>query len=117
MQNIHLLTCSNRVDVLELIDPVIPDLVQLETIGLTTYDAHMHQDVLIVAPILLGMHDNPRASEIVNHLGSAANLFCRVCMVSIQFVNVIQLHGVIKISVIRESIPKELDGHTQRTKP
>ena len=85
MQNIHLLTSSNRVDVLELIDPVIPDLVQLETTGITTYDAHMHQDdiALVVAPILLGMHDNPRASEIVNHLGSAANLFCRVCMVGI----------------------------------
>ena len=95
MQNIHLLTCSNRVDVLELIDPVIPDLVQLETMGLTTYDAHMHQDVLIVAPILLGMHDNPRASEIVNHLGSAANLFCRVCMVSIQFVKLMSFNYMV----------------------
>ena len=66
-----------------MIDPVIPDLVQLETVGMTTYDAHMHQQVLVVAPILLSMHNNPRASEILNHLGSAANLYCRVCMVSI----------------------------------
>ena len=50
-----------------MIDPVIPDVVQLETTGITTYDAHMQEDVLVVAPILLGMHDNPRASEIVNH--------------------------------------------------
>ena len=102
MQNIYLLTCSNRVDVLEMIDPVIPDIVQLETTGITTYDAHMQQDVLVMAPILLGMHDNPRASEIVNHLGSAANLYCRVCMVSINTMscmplNLVQLYIIIQV--------------------
>ena len=99
MQNIHLLTCSNRVDVLEMIDPVIPDLVQLETTGITTYDAHMQEDVLVVAPILLGMHDNPRASEIVNHLGSAANLYCRVCMVSINTMSCMPLN-LVKLYII-----------------
>ena len=85
-----------------MIDPVIPDLVQLETTGITTYDAHMQQDVLVMAPILLGMHDNPRASEIVNHLGSAANLYCRVCMVSINTMscmplNLVQLYIIIQV--------------------
>ena len=82
MRNIHLLTCSNRVDVLEMTEPIISDLQILETTGLTTFDAHLQQEVLVIAPVILGMHDNPRASEVVNHMGSAANLFCRMCMVS-----------------------------------
>ena len=82
-----------------MIDPVIPDLVQLETTGITTYDAHMQEDVLVVAPILLGMHDNPRASEIVNHLGSAASLYCRVCMVSINTMSCMPLN-LVKLYII-----------------
>ena len=82
MRNIHLMTCSNRVDVLEMVEPIIPDLRMLETTGLTTFDVSLQQEVLVIAPVLLGMHDNPRASEVVNHTGSSANLFCRMCMVS-----------------------------------
>ena len=66
MRNIHLLTCSNRVDV------IISDL---QITGLITFDAHLKQDVLVTAPVLLGMHDNPQSSEVVNHMGSAANSF------------------------------------------
>ena len=60
MRNIHLLTCSNRVDILEMVEPIISDLRMLETTGLITIDAHLKQDVLVIAPVLLGMHDNPR---------------------------------------------------------
>lgn len=65
-----------------MVEPIVSDLRMLETTGLITFDAHLKQDVLIIAPVLLGMHDNPRSSEVVNHMGSAANLFCRMCIVS-----------------------------------
>ena len=89
-----------------MIDLVIPDLVQLETTGITTYDAHMQEYVLVVAPILLGMHDNPRAFENVNHLGSAANLYGKYkyyVMYATQFGSIIYYCT----SVIRGSTPKE----------
>ena len=104
MRNIHLLTCSNRVGVLEMIEPIIPDLRMLETTGFLMFDAHLQQEVLVIAPVLLGMHDNPRASEVVNHMGSSANLFCRICMVSRK----IYFHAIYLIiasnSVTRESV-------------
>lgn len=102
MRNIHLLTCSNRVDVLEMIEPIIPDLRMLETTGMLTFDAHLQQEVLVIAPVLLGMHDNPRASEIVNHMGSSANLFCRICMVSVKanFHNIIYMYIYMHLAII-----------------
>ena len=104
MRNIHLLTCSNRVGVLEMIEPIIPDLRMLETTGFLMFDAHLKQEVLVVAPVLLGMHDNPRASEVVNHMGSSANLFCRICMVCRKiYFNTIYLI-IASNSVTRESV-------------
>lgn len=46
------------------------------------YDAHLQTNVLVVAPILLMLADNPRHSELLNHLGGRANKYCRMCMVS-----------------------------------
>ena len=104
MRNIHLLICSNRAGVLEMIEPIISDLRMLETTGILMFDTHLQQEVLVIAPVLLGMHDNPRASEVVNHMGSSANLFCRICMVSRK----IYFHAIYLItafnSVTRESV-------------
>ena len=35
-----------------------------------------------MAPLMSVICDNPRASELVNHLGSSANKYCRICEVS-----------------------------------
>ena len=48
------------------------------------YDAKSSERVLVVAPLMIVICDNPRASEVVNHLGSSANRYCRVCEVSKQ---------------------------------
>jgi hypothetical protein len=53
------------------------------------YDAHLKQDILILAPVLAFMGDNPRASEILGHLLGSPNKFCQQCMVCINFVIVI----------------------------
>ena len=94
MRNIHLITCSNQVDAIQLVEPVISDLENLEK-GVTMYDEHLKREILVIAPVILGLHDNPRASETTNHLGSAANLFCRMCMVSCIITGVPDGHGLV----------------------
>ena len=59
--------------------PIVTDLQVLEQEGLITYDAHLKQEVLIVAPVICLLADNPRASELTNHLGSSARKYCRIC--------------------------------------
>lgn len=81
LDNIHFIGTSNQVSVLEICPPIVEDLYRLETEGIITYDAHLKEDVLVVAPVLCVLCDNVRASEITNHRGSTANRFCRMCLV------------------------------------
>ena len=82
LDNIHFLTCSNRVSALEMSRPIADDLNSLDCEGLVTYDAHLKQQVLVVCPVFCCICDNPRASELTNHMGSVAKMYCRMCMVS-----------------------------------
>ena len=82
LENIHFITASNRVNCLKLAEPIVDDLLVLEN-GMVMYDAFYGQDVLVVAPVLMGIADNPRASDFTNHSGTSANKFCRICQVSI----------------------------------
>jgi hypothetical protein len=82
LENIHLMTCSNKCGVLEMAQPLVDDLVRLESNGVVVYDASLGMEVLVVAPVLCVLGDNPRHSEIMSHSGSTAKLFCRMCMVS-----------------------------------
>ena len=54
----------------------------LETEGTCVFDALYQEMVLVLAPLLCIVCDNPRASDILDHLGSAAIKFRRICMVS-----------------------------------
>ena len=65
---------------MELVNPVVDDLIRLEK-GVVMYDAHLQKKVLVMAPILCILADNVRASELVNHMGNAANKYCRLCQV------------------------------------
>ena len=81
LENIHFLTTSNQISPLEMVEPLVKEYVNLEKNGLVTYDAHRGKTVLVIAPLIC---DNPRASELLNHLGATARHYCRICMVSIQ---------------------------------
>ena len=81
MHNIHFITCSNRVEVLQMAGPVVEDLTQLKR-GVTAYDAYLQKEVLLISPVLGIIADNPRHSELLNHPGGSANKYCRICMVS-----------------------------------
>ena len=80
-QNIHFVSCSDKMDVLDMAEPFAQELHQLETHGLIVYDAFLEEEVLVVAPLLCVICDNPRASQLLSHLGGSAKKYCRFCMV------------------------------------
>ena len=61
--------------------PLVYDLNDLELNGVVTYYAFLGQDVLLVAPLVAILVDNPRHSEVMNHSGPSAKKYCRMCMV------------------------------------
>jgi len=83
LENIHFICCSNETSSIEMAEPIVKDLSRLETHGIIAYDAHLKRDVLVVAPVLCTLCDNPRAAELLNHQGSTTRKFCRMCLVSI----------------------------------
>ena len=91
-ENIHLICASNKVPVLQMAQPIVEELLLLQE-GIEMYDAHLQKDVLVIAPVLAFMGDNPRASEILGHLLGSPNKFCRQCMVSTRILYVL-LHTV-----------------------
>ena len=80
LENIHFLCCSNKVDALTLAKPIVENLLKLEN-GVCMFDALSGKKVLVLAPVIFIMADNPMCSDLCNHQGSTANKFCRVCMV------------------------------------
>ncbi|KAL5482287.1 hypothetical protein EMCRGX_G022596 [Ephydatia muelleri] len=78
--NIHFVCCSDKVSPIDLGGPIAQELTMLETEGTFVFDALYQEMVLVLAPLLCIVCDNPRASELLNHLGSAAIKFCRICM-------------------------------------
>lgn len=80
LANIHFITASNKVSPLAMAKPVADDLLKLEK-GVVMYDSLTHQDVVVVAPVLCILADNPRSADLTNHMGSTANKFCRICQV------------------------------------
>lgn len=90
LHNIHFLTCSNRVPVLEMAAPIVEDLLLLEQ-GIEIFDAHLGEHVYVIAPVMCLLSDNPRSSKLLNHQGGNANLYCRICTVSVYSVCVYRL--------------------------
>lgn len=82
LENVHFLCCSNKVDALSLAKPLVDNLRLLEG-GMEMYDAVEKQSVLVMAPLMLVMSDNPMSSDLCNHQGGSARKFCRFCLVSV----------------------------------
>ena len=105
LENIHFICCSNEASAIEMADPIVKDLLRLETQGIVAYDAHLKQDVLVVAPVLCALCDNPRAAELLNHQGSTTRKFCRMCLVSLNVYKVLQgnfvMHDIVYLQPCR----------------
>ena len=61
--------------------PIVDELKLLETDGIVAFDAFLQVKVLVVAPVMCVICDNPRASEVTNTLEPSSRMFCRICMV------------------------------------
>ena len=68
---------------MDMTEAVAPELIRLEKEGTEAYDALLQQPVIVLSPLMCVVADNPRASEILNHLGGAARRYCRMCMVCV----------------------------------
>ena len=77
LQNIHLLSASNKVSPLDMLELIVEDLMVLQ-IGVDMFDALLCCEVVVYAPVPACICDNPRASEIVGHLRGNPNAFCRL---------------------------------------
>lgn len=79
--NIHFCCCSDSVSAMDMSDVLAPELKQLEIEGIVAFDSLLNEEVLVVSPLFCVIGDNPRLSEVLNHLGASANRYCRMCMV------------------------------------
>lgn len=80
--NIHFCCCSDVVSALDMSGPLAQELIELESTGIEAYDSLLSQPVIVLSPLMCILADNPRASELTNHLGASAKRYCRMCMVS-----------------------------------
>lgn len=62
-------------------ESIVEELKRLES-GVRMFDAKLMCEVLVLAPVMFIIGDNPMLSELCNHQGSTAKRFCRICMVS-----------------------------------
>jgi len=84
---------------LQLIDPIVADLIKLEN-GVVMYDSFFEREVVVIAPVLCILCDNVRASELISHMGQSANKYCRVCKVSNQSA-IISSYGYVIILILQ----------------
>ena len=66
---------------MDMSEAIVPELIHLEKEGIEAYDILQRQAVLVVATLMCCLADNPRASEMLNHLGGSARRYCLMCMV------------------------------------
>lgn len=81
IENIHFYSCSDVVSAVEMAEALVSELIMLENDGVEVYDALIGERVIAICPVMCILVDNPRASELLNHLGGSAKRYCRMCMV------------------------------------
>ena len=69
-ENIHFVSCTDLMDVLDMTECVSQQLKQLELDGIEVYDSYYKETVLVIAPLLCIICDNPHASQLLIHLGA-----------------------------------------------
>ena len=59
LENIHFICASNQASCLQTAEPIVEDLLVLENDGVVMFDSLLAVDVLVVAPVLCIIADNP----------------------------------------------------------
>ncbi|KAL5496712.1 hypothetical protein EMCRGX_G013056 [Ephydatia muelleri] len=83
LHNIHFICASNKARVLEMAVPLVQELNLLEHEGIIAYDASLQCKVIVVAPVLSFICDNPRGAELCSHLGATTSKYCRICLADV----------------------------------
>eukprot|EP00731_Ephydatia_muelleri_P016630 Em0009g1054a len=80
-----LVKLTNEAPVMEMAVPLVHELQSLEE-GILMFDTLFNTNVIVIAPVICFLCDNPRAAEICNHLhlGSSTHKFCRICMADVR---------------------------------
>ncbi|OAD68750.1 hypothetical protein PHYBLDRAFT_150341 [Phycomyces blakesleeanus NRRL 1555(-)] len=73
-------TSNHTLNAIEMLPPIVNDLVRLEK-GIEMYSEDHSEGVLVVAPLLLFMGDNPCQSQLAMHKGTSAKKFCQKCLI------------------------------------
>ena len=82
LQNIDPLhLCIKQGSVPDMAVPLVQEFTALENEGIIAYDAFLQCNIIVVAPILSIICDNPRGAEMCSHLVAATHKYCRICMV------------------------------------
>ncbi|OAD65103.1 hypothetical protein PHYBLDRAFT_176425 [Phycomyces blakesleeanus NRRL 1555(-)] len=79
---IFICTSNHTLNAIEMLLPIINDLVRLKK-GIEIYSEDHGEVVLVVAPLLLFMGDNPRQSQLAMHKRTSAKKFCQKCLISL----------------------------------
>lgn len=95
---------SDGVSAFDVIPRLVEDLLELEE-GVMMYSAEHGEDILVVAPLLLVMADNPRHSEICGLMSPTSTYPCRKCYAR----NLSNARGTVNLQDITKK-------HYQRTK-
>ncbi|KAL5488729.1 hypothetical protein EMCRGX_G017714 [Ephydatia muelleri] len=83
LHNIHFICASNKALVKEMAVPLVQEFNALEREGIVVFNAFLQCKVIVVAPILRFLCDNPRGAEICSQLGATAMMYCRICTVDV----------------------------------
>ena len=99
LRNIHLLCASNTVSAVQMMGLIVSELCALEQ-GMEVFDEKMQECVLVVAPVLAIMCNNPRASQIVGHMTGRPSKFCRVCLVCYLYTDIHVCFNTVKVHLV-----------------
>ncbi|KAL5474767.1 hypothetical protein EMCRGX_G026770 [Ephydatia muelleri] len=83
LHNIHFICASNKAPLMEMVVPLVQEFNALEREGIVVFNAFLQCKVIVVAPILNFLCDNPSGAEICSQLGATAVMYCRICTVDV----------------------------------
>lgn len=78
LNHIYLLCASNTATAVDMMSTIVKDLYTLQN-GVELFDAMSNQNVLVIAPVLAILCDNPSASQNLGHMTGI--MFSRLCLV------------------------------------
>ncbi|KAG8916015.1 hypothetical protein FRC00_007186 [Tulasnella sp. 408] len=81
--NVHFLGTSNHAPPTEMLKGIADQFETYQDMGISAYNAVLHEDVLVIPAVLALLGNNPMQNKLACPIGLTARLFCHVCWVSL----------------------------------